>query len=121
VVGLAVAIRPALPCGRSRGGELGEERGLTGGSRSSAAEAWARGWAGFAHGSGPGLVQSGDDMEKTAHDPFPIFKFLFQLNKSTGGNKKQEKYLGTSKNVKFCMEIDLNIFHNFCIGHFDQR
>jgi hypothetical protein len=23
--------------------------------------------------------------------------------------------------VKFGMEIDLNIFHNFCIGHFDQR
>jgi hypothetical protein len=23
--------------------------------------------------------------------------------------------------VKLCMELDLNIFHNFCIGHFDQR
>jgi hypothetical protein len=22
--------------------------------------------------------------------------------------------------MKFCMKVDLNIWHNFCIGHFDQ-
>jgi hypothetical protein len=42
----------------SRGGELGEERGLTGGSQPSVAEARVRGWAGFTCGSGPGSVQS---------------------------------------------------------------
>jgi hypothetical protein len=33
----------------------------------------------------------------------------------------QQKCLGISKNVKFYIEVDLNICHNFCIGHFDQR
>jgi hypothetical protein len=60
-----------------RGGEMGEERGLTGGTWLSAAEACTRGWAGFARWSGPGLVQSWAGAEKTAHDPFPFFKFLF--------------------------------------------
>jgi hypothetical protein len=36
VVGSVVTIRSALPCGRSRGGELGEERRLTGRSQPSA-------------------------------------------------------------------------------------
>jgi hypothetical protein len=42
VVGSSVAMQPALPRGRSRGRELGQERGLTGGSQSLAAEAHAR-------------------------------------------------------------------------------
>jgi hypothetical protein len=83
VAGSAAAIRPALPHGWSRGGELGEKRGLTGRSRPSVVEARTGGWAGFARRSGPRSVQSWANMEKTAHDPFPIFKFLFQLNKST--------------------------------------
>jgi hypothetical protein len=56
-----------------------------------------------------------------AHYPFLIFKSLFQLNKSTRENKNRRNTSGPRKKVKFCMEIDLNIFHNFCIAHFDQR
>jgi hypothetical protein len=80
VAGSLVIIRPALPRGRSRGGELGEERGLTGGSRPSAVEARAWGWAGITRGSGPGSVECWADAKKTAHNPFSIFKLLFQLN-----------------------------------------
>jgi hypothetical protein len=32
-----------------------------------------------------------------------------------------EKCVGPLKNVKFCMEVDYNIWDKFCIGHFDQR
>jgi hypothetical protein len=53
----------------------------------SVVEAHTCSWAGFTRGSSPGSVQSWADAEKTAHDPFSIFKFLFQLNKSTGENK----------------------------------
>jgi hypothetical protein len=45
---------------------------------------------------------------------------FFQLNKSARRDKIEE-ILETSEKVKFGMELDLNIFHNFCIRHFDQR
>jgi hypothetical protein len=89
MVDSSAAIQTVLPRGRSRGGELGEERGLAGGSRPSAAEVHERGWASFARGSSPGSVQSWVGTEKTAHDPFSIFKFLFRLNKSIWENKNR--------------------------------
>jgi hypothetical protein len=42
------------------------------------------------------------------------------LNKSAEENKNRKNIWGLQKNVKICMEIDLNICHNFSIGHFDQ-
>jgi hypothetical protein len=36
-------------------------------------------------------------------------------------NKLERNTQESQKNVKLCMEIDLNICHNFCIGKFDQR
>jgi hypothetical protein len=51
---------------------------------------------------------------------FIQFKSFFQLSKSTGENKIRKNTCGLRKNVKFCIQIDLNICHNFCIGHFDQ-
>jgi hypothetical protein len=42
------------------------------------------------------------------------------MNKLAGENKNRRNTWGPQKNVKFCMGIDLNIFHNFRIGHFDQ-
>jgi hypothetical protein len=41
------------------------------------------------------------------------FKSFFQLNKSVGENKNRRNTWGPQENVKFCMEIDLNICHNF--------
>jgi hypothetical protein len=49
------------------------------------------------------------------------FKSFFKLNKSVGKNKNRRNTWGPQENVKFYMELDLNICHNFCIGHFDQR
>jgi hypothetical protein len=43
------------------------------------------------------------------------------MNKSAGDNKNRRNTWGPQENVKFFMEIDLNICHNFRIGHFDQR
>jgi hypothetical protein len=40
------------------------------------------------------------------------------LNKSAGENKNRRNAWGPQKNVTLGMEIDLNICHNFCIGHF---
>jgi hypothetical protein len=59
-------------------------------------------------------------VEKIAHDDFSILNSFFQLNKLAGENKKREIFGDFRKSIKFCMEIDLNIFHNFCIGNFDQ-
>jgi hypothetical protein len=50
---------------------------------------------------------------------FSIFNPFFQLNKSAGVNKNRRNTWGPQENVKFCMEIDFNICHNFRIGHFD--
>jgi hypothetical protein len=51
---------------------------------------------------------------------FFYLKFFFQLNKSVGDNKNRRNTWGP-KNVKFGMEIDLNICHNFYIELFNQR
>jgi hypothetical protein len=40
---------------------------------------------------------------------------------AAGENKNRRNAWGPQKNAKFGMEIDLNIYHNFCIGNFDQR
>jgi hypothetical protein len=70
---------------------------------------------------GRGSARCWADAEKMTRDPFPIFKFLLLLISEPDGNNNRKKYLWITKNVKFCMETDLNICHNFCIGHFDQR
>jgi hypothetical protein len=72
-------------------------------------------------GLGQGHHRTGSAVEKMTHYDFFHFKFFFQLNKSTEENKNRRNTWKPKKNVKFCMEIDLNIFHNFCIGHFDKR
>jgi hypothetical protein len=82
VAGSSLAIRPALPHGWSGGGELGEERGPTGGSRRSVTEARAWGLVGRK------LPTTLFQILNSFSDPFSIFKFLFQLNKSTRENKK---------------------------------
>jgi hypothetical protein len=46
---------------------------------------------------------------------FSQFKSFFQLNKSARENKNTKNSWRPQKNVKFCIEIDLNICHNFCI------
>jgi hypothetical protein len=66
-------------------------------------------------------AEVGRPQRKQSTTIFFLFKSFFQLNKSLGENKNRRNNWGPQENVKFCMEIDLNICHNFCIGHFDQR
>jgi hypothetical protein len=68
-----------------------------------------------------GRLRFGPATEIMTHDDFFHFQSFFQMNKSAGENKNRKNTWEPQENVKFCMEIDLNIFHNFCIGHFDQR
>jgi hypothetical protein len=58
---------------------------------------------------GRGRRRAGPTTEKTAHNNFFYFKSFFQLNKSVGENKNRRNTWGPQENVKFCMEIDLNI------------
>jgi hypothetical protein len=77
--------------------------------------------AGFAGWIEPRQSRAGPAAEKHGPPPFFQFKSFFQLNKSEGENKNRKNIWRPQKNVKFRMEIDLNICHNFRIGHFDQR
>jgi hypothetical protein len=70
-------------------------------------------WAGV-------IVELGRPRRKWPTMNFFQFKLFFQLSKSAGENKNRRNTWGPQKNVKFCMEIDLNIFHNFSIENFDQ-
>jgi hypothetical protein len=72
-----------------------------------------RGWAGMASGwAGHG--------ENGPRWFFPI-QILFQLNKSAWEDKNRRNTWDPQKNVKFGMDVDLNICHNFHIGHVEQR
>jgi hypothetical protein len=56
--------------------------------------------------------------------PEKVFQFLNSFSFlifQAGGIIIGRNTYGSQKNVKFCMEIDLHIFHNFCIGNIDQR
>jgi hypothetical protein len=59
-----VASRPALPHGQSRGGELGEERWLMGGSRPSMVEAHARAGLASRAGAAQGRCRAGPARRK---------------------------------------------------------
>jgi hypothetical protein len=78
-------------------------------------------WAGFARGDGLGSALRWAGCGESGLGRFFQFKSFSQLNKPVGENKNRKITWGPQKNVKFCIEIDLNICHNFCIGHLDQR
>jgi hypothetical protein len=75
--------------------------------------------AGFACWIGPRLAPSWADHGESGPQRYFEFKSFFQLNKSVGENTNGRNTWGSQKNVKFYIEINLNICHNFCIGHFD--
>jgi hypothetical protein len=58
---------------------------------------------------------------KVAHEgrknPFSFSNDFFKYRNEINSGK----ILTDLKNMKFCMEVDLNIWHNFYIGNFDQR
>jgi hypothetical protein len=122
VAGSLAAIRPALPRARSRGEELEGGEGADRRAPPVSDGATVTGWqAGSCMEMGWGRRRAGLAAEEMANDDFFQFKSFFQLNKSTRENKIRKNSRGSQKNVKFCIVIDLNICHNFCIGHFDQR
>jgi hypothetical protein len=72
-------------------------------------------------GFGPGRCSAGPTWRKRPGKIFPILNSLFFFDFQAGGIIIRKKYVGTSENVKFCMDVDENFLHNFCIGHLDQR
>jgi hypothetical protein len=100
---------------------LGEERADRWAPSVSDSGAVTRWQAGSHMEMGRGRCRAGPTAEKIAHNDFFHFKSFFQLNKLAGENKNRRNTWGPQENVKFCMEIDFNIFHNFRIGHFDRR
>jgi hypothetical protein len=66
-------------------------------------------------------AELGQPQRKWPTMTFFHFKFFFQLNRSEGVNKNRRNIWGPQQIAKFGMEIDLSIYHNFHIGHFDER
>jgi hypothetical protein len=61
-------------------------------------------------------VQSWANRRENGPQRFLHLKSFFQLNKSVGENKNRRNTWGPQENVKFCVEIDLNIATTFVLG-----
>jgi hypothetical protein len=70
-------------------------------------------WAGFAIGLG----RDGEFGPRRRNVLF-FFHRNFQIHRSE--NKSGNNTKLPQKIMKICMKVDLNIWHNFCIGNFDQ-
>jgi hypothetical protein len=64
-----------------------------------------------------GLGRHGESGPRRKKNPFSFSNDFFKYRNEINSGK----IFTDLKNTKFCMEVDLNIWHNFYIGNFDQR
>jgi hypothetical protein len=102
-------------------GNLGAERATTGGLQVAVTAAWEIVTGHLRTRLGREALQRWAGAEKRTRDPFSNLIFFCYFDLSSRCELHWKKYLWGLEKYEIFHGIDLNICHNFWMGHFDQR